>query len=247
VTNPTSPARSRDPRRAKLCRAVAREVPLLDRAPLLRFSSPSAFAGSRCAVRAARLRTIPLRRSSPPLDPRPRTVRAMASPLRFSALRMRCGEARYADNPLAVSHTRSRRVNAAAQCAGNRLSDDRRCEDRPVKPDSIALRNDPSHQAPPLRSFAARNRSCAVGHALTAAFRYRFEPSRPGRSEWSFPLLGSATLMGFIVALRRFAPANGWRLISDPPGPLACSSRRPPRLILVGVIGPLDQIHSISA
>jgi hypothetical protein len=182
VTNPTSPARSRDPRRAKLRRAVAREVPLLDRAPLLRFSSPSAFAGSRCAVRAARLRTIPLRRSSPPLDPRPRTVRAMASPLRFSALRMRCGEARYADNPLAVSHTRSRRVNAAAQCAGNRLSDDRRCEDRPVKPDSITLRNDPSHQAPPLRSFAARNRSCAVGLALTAAFRYRFEPSRPGRT-----------------------------------------------------------------
>jgi hypothetical protein len=51
VTNPTSPARSRDPRRANLRRAVARKVPLLNRAPLLRFLSPSAFASSRCAVR----------------------------------------------------------------------------------------------------------------------------------------------------------------------------------------------------
>jgi hypothetical protein len=45
---------------------------------------------------------------------------------------------------------------------------------------SVRAANDPSHQAPPLRSFAARSRSC-IARSLGAMFRYRPEPSRPGR------------------------------------------------------------------
>jgi hypothetical protein len=56
---------------------------------------------------------VPRRRSTRVRGP----FRAMASPLRFSALRMRCGEARYADDSLAVSHVQTRRVNAAAKRA----------------------------------------------------------------------------------------------------------------------------------
>lgn len=96
------------------------------------------------------------------------------------------------------------------------------------------LRSDPSHQAPPLRSFAARSRSC-IAACICAMFRYRLEPSRPGRSECSFPLLGSAALMGFWRPSQACS-RDGWPGISVRPGPRACSSSHTPRLIFVGSI-----------
>jgi len=49
-------------------------------------------------------------------------------------------------------------------------------------PSAVTLRNDPSHQAPPLRQI----RRIRNGHAspcnMKAMFRYRLDPSRPGRA-----------------------------------------------------------------
>jgi hypothetical protein len=82
------------------------------------------------------------------------------------------------------------------------------------------------------RVSAVRIGSCAVAfpYARRSATR-RCGPSRPGRCEWSFPLLARRRSWG--SSLRRFIPAHGWLLISEPPDPHAFSSRRPTRLVFV--------------
>lgn len=180
-----------------------------DRAPLLRFRPlqrvPTAM---RCPGRPS-LRTIPLRRSSPPLDPRVRGLfEQPASPLRFSALRMRCGEARYADVlPLAVSHTKSRRVNATAQCARNatRLSIASARIDRWNRFDRAQKR--------PVTSSATASlirRSQSVMHRRVALARCSATDSslRGLAGRVVLPSARPAALLGS-TALRRFAPAAG--------------------------------------
>jgi hypothetical protein len=107
------------------------------------------------------------------------------------------------------------------------------------EPGSIARHaNDPSHQAPPLRSFAARSRSCID------AFPWRDVPL-PTRAfaawsnEWSFPLARSTALLGFISALRRFAPATGDRSFLTSRAHVPVRPIAPPRFIFVGLIAPL--------
>jgi hypothetical protein len=175
--------------------------------------------------------------SQPLLDPRVRgPVRTTVTPVRFSALRMRCGEARHADDSLAVSHGRraawTRRLNVLAKRVVCRSF-----LQGPIgETDSIALRNDPSHQAPPLRSFAARSRSCTV------ALPWRGVPL-PARAFAAWPIrvvLPSARIGGAHGVLWRpsqVCSRDRWPIISDRPGPRACSSNRAPRFIFVGLIG----------
>jgi hypothetical protein len=85
-----------------------------------------------------------------------------------------------------------------------------------VKPNPITLSNDPSLQAPPLRSFAARSRSCAVAY-IRAAFRYLLEPSRPGPA--SGPSLCSPSSAPGVHCPSQVCSRNGWRIISDQAGP----------------------------
>jgi hypothetical protein len=98
------------------------------------------------------------------------------------------------------------------------------------------LRSDPSHQAPPLRSFAARSRSCTV------ALSWRGVPL-PARAFAAWPIrvvLPSVRIGGAhgVLSARpsQACSRNGWPVISDRPGPRACSSNRAPRLVFVGSI-----------
>lgn len=83
------------------------------------------------------------------------------------------------------------------------------------------------------RNSAVRLGSCAVV-VSHAAFRYptsRTFAAWP--DDWSFPLRPAA-LLGFIPS--QVCSRGGWICISAHPGPRAFSSRRPTRLIFVGLI-----------
>jgi hypothetical protein len=157
------------------------------------------------------LRTIPLRRSSSLIRPaRPRNTRPTTSPLRFYALRTRCGEARHADLPLAVfAHPDAPRFgggyNVCSQCRQRLRSS---CEDRSANPIPTTLRDDPSHQAPPLRSFAVRRRSC-IDACSCAMFRYRHRTFAAWPDEWSFPLFVRRRSWGSRPCIRRALPFAG--------------------------------------
>jgi hypothetical protein len=117
----------------------------------------------------------------------------------------------------------------------NELSVDRFCRDRSVKP--IRSRSETTRH---IKRHRFAHSPLAADHAPSrcfgAVFRYRLEPSRPGRSKWSFPLLGSAALLGFHQRPSQVCSRNRWPIISDRPGPRACSSNRAPRFIFVGLI-----------
>jgi hypothetical protein len=81
-----------------------------------------------------------------------------------------CGFARLVNAP------HLRRLN---ECACNRLVSCRSCGRSSVQPIDHSLTSDPAYQAPPLRTFVARHRSCTADCSIPV-FRYRFGPSRPG-------------------------------------------------------------------
>jgi len=165
----------------------------------------------RCPDRP-RLRTIPLRRFSLLLDPRPRTSPSRQCrpcgfpPCEHDAVRLDMRTTR-----LRFRRFRTRRVDAAAK-----LACETSCQlaawagiDRWNQFDP--LRSDPSRQAPPLRLFAARSRSCIV------ALSWRDVPL-PSRAFAAWPIRvvlpscpGRRRSWGLISALRRFAPATGDR------------------------------------
>jgi hypothetical protein len=158
--------------------------------------------------------------------------------MRFSALRIRCGEARHADVlPIAVSHVRraawTRRLNVQRN-VGHVF---RSLVQGPVgATDSITLASDPSHQTPPLRSFTARSRSC------TDALPWRGVPL-PARAfaAWSIRVVLPSVRIGGAHGVHwrpsQVCSRDRWPVISDRPGPRACLSNRAPRLIFVGLIG----------
>jgi len=177
---------------------------------------------------AAALRTIPLRRFLFATRPaRPRNLRAATSPMRFYALRIRCGGARCTDLPPAVSH----QVFAPRGCGGSLSAGNvgivfRSSLLRAARGIRVRPRSETTRHIKRLRFAYSPGRT---GHAspfsLAAMFRYRSDPSRPGRTSRSFPRSRSAALMGFLVcALRRFAPATGGGSFLIEPGPHACSS-----------------------
>jgi hypothetical protein len=89
---------------------------------------------------------------------------------------------------------------------------------RPGEPNS-ALDADPIVQAPPQcfrRPLRVMHRRSFLARRSATRRRGR---SRPGRDEWSFPHLARRRSWG--STLRRFAPARGWKLISEPPNPPA--------------------------
>ena len=100
TTNLTSPARFRRLRRANsapmsLIATVARSAASFNRDASLEVSSPSALASSRRAVRSSRAADDPASAFSLRVPTRASAdLREATSPLRFFALRMRCGEAR---------------------------------------------------------------------------------------------------------------------------------------------------------
>lgn len=84
---------------------------------------------------------------------------------------------------------------------------------------SIALTSDPSHQA--LPHYIGRSR--AIMHRrvpCSAVFRYRHRTFAAWPIDWSFPQINRRRSWGS-VTLRRFAPALGWRAISESPDPRA--------------------------
>jgi hypothetical protein len=129
-----------------------------DRAPLLRFCPLQRSLARDALSTAARLWTIPLRRFLVVVRPaRPRKDRSTPSPVRFYALRIRCGEARRAEVPIAfrtpVRAAWTRRLNVLAMSDTSSIvrAEIGRCNQ------PVLRRSDPSHQAPPLRLFAARS------------------------------------------------------------------------------------------
>jgi hypothetical protein len=120
--------------------------------------------------------------------------------------------------------------------ACNRLVYGRGCGRSSVQPTDRSLTSDPPYQASPLRTFAARHRSCTADCSIPV-FRYRFEPSRPGPVE-VLPSCRRATLLGFTSALRRLAPASGERSFLIARAHLPVRPTHSPRLIFVGLIRP---------
>ena len=113
-----------------------------------------------------------------------------------------------------------RRLN---ECACNRLVYCRSCGGLPVQPADHSLTSDPSYQAPPLRTFAARHRSCTADCSIPV-FRYRFGPSRPGPA-MSPSLCSPGNALGVHQRPSQVCSRIGWATISDRPGPRACSSQ----------------------
>ena len=132
-----------------------------------------------------------------------------------------------------------RRLN---ECACNRLVYCRSCGGLPVQPADHSLTSDPSYQAPPLRTFAARHRSCTADCSIPV-FRYRFGPSRPGPA-MSPSLCSPGNAPGVHQRPSQACSRIGWATISDRPGPLACLSDRSPRFVFVGYSGFLDRKRS---
>jgi hypothetical protein len=191
-TNPISPARSRRLRRANsapvslvaLTRAEQRRY---DRAPLMRFRPLQRLPVRDALVRSSHAPTDPASAfSQAPARPR---VRGSGS----SGARRPCGfppcehdavkldvrtllVAGLAQFERAAVDAAAKRCIAMSATSSIVSAGADRCIRCPAR--SEATRQ---HQAPPLRSFAARNRSCIAAY-LRAMFRYRFEPSRPGRT-----------------------------------------------------------------
>lgn len=206
---PEHRARSRILRRANptfwssSSRRHTQSAPCSTGRPLLRFSSPTALAGPRCVVRGGRPPDDPASAFLPPIcDPRVRGLfRSSASPLRFFALRMRCGAARTCGRvgcgPAIRSTFRAARpLNEVALQSG--MSSIVRATDRSGNPIPIALTSDPSCQAPPLRTSVASAASC------TAAFLPRGVPLRDCKAvaAWLRRIVlpsfaAEAALMGF--------------------------------------------------
>lgn len=156
--------------------------------------------------------------------------RALTPSLRFFALRMRCGEARGADScRMLCCASRTRRVNAAANetlCKFDQVYDRRHGKRRGNR--RVFACNDPSLQAPPLRSFTIRSRSCTVASFFCAVFRYRVEPSRPGQASGPFllcNLLAWRRSWGSLRCPSQACSRIGCEIISDHAGPRACSTR----------------------
>jgi len=87
---------SRSVRRAKLCRAAARTLRRCNRTPLLRFSVPFSACRPRCAVRGGQASgrsrfDVTHRLATRAFHGTPWDLRRPVAPLRFFALRMRCG------------------------------------------------------------------------------------------------------------------------------------------------------------
>jgi hypothetical protein len=169
----------------------------LDRAPFLRFSSPSALAGARRAIRGRpRPRTLPLRRL---ITCRPARVRGPSghkrrpcgfSPCEYDAVKLDMRTF------VCLIARAIRRVDTAAKRAGA-TNYQRSFTQGPVgATGAVTLANDPSHQAPPLREI---RRSQPVMHRR---FSWRDVPL-PARAfaawhdEWSFPLLAVRRSWGF--------------------------------------------------
>jgi hypothetical protein len=101
-----------------------------------------------------------------------------------------------------------------------------------VQPTDHSLTSDPSYQAPPLRTFAARHRSCTADCSIPV-FRYRFGPSWPGPAQ-VLPSVRRATLLGFTSTLRRLAPASGERSSLIARAHVPVGRNRSPRFVFVG-------------
>jgi hypothetical protein len=106
------------------------------------------------------------------------------------------------------------RVDAAAKRAGETDCQRSSTQGSVGATGAIALANDPAHQAPPLRSFAARGRSCIVA-SLGAMFRYRLEPSRPGTAGGP-SLCPPCGAHGVSNRPSQACSRDGWPVISDP-------------------------------
>jgi hypothetical protein len=167
TTNLASSARSRPLRRANRSeehrRAAARRAAPFDRAPLLRFGPLQRSPARDALSGAAALRTIPLRRWF--------LATRLARPRTFEQRRRPCGFTPCEYDAVRLDERtcrlRFRTPGRAAfprgglTCARNSTpSVDRFCEDRSAYPIPVTLRNDPSHQAPPLRWFAESDQSC---------------------------------------------------------------------------------------
>jgi len=186
----------------------------IHRATSLEVLSPSALTGRDALSGAASLRTIPLRRCSPPSDPRvrgpPLDQRRPCGlpPCECNAVlldvRTVCG-LRFA-RALRCSSTASSAIVRAS--IGRRIRFDR-AHERSVTSSATALRIrrlEPGHA--PSRSFGA-------------VFRYRaIEPSRPGRA-MGLSLLTSPGGAHGVQYPSQACSRDGWLLISEPPGPRA--------------------------
>jgi hypothetical protein len=182
-----------------------------DRAPLMRFRPLQRSLARDALSAAAKLWTIPLRRFPIAARPaRPRKARSTTSPMRFYALRTRCGEARHADVPVAgfarLIAPRERDGYTCSQCRQRlrSLCGDGRCN-----------RRDLATQRPVTSSATASliRRSELVMHRrvlLARCSATSCEPSRPGRTTGP-SLWSSGGAPGVHSALRRFAPEAGDR------------------------------------
>jgi hypothetical protein len=144
-----------------------------------------------------------------------------ASPMRFFACEGVGGVARCGDGCWLLGRRAAWPRRLILQPGDNRLSVARNGR-RSANPTRDALWHDPSHQAPPLRHSRPR-----AGHAPSPFYARRSATSSGLRGladfEWSFPLLEISSAPG-VLALRRFDPTNGWRLVSEQPGPRAIRS-----------------------
>jgi len=68
-------------------------------------------------------------------------------------------------------------------------------------------------------------------------FRYWFRPTAAWPNDWVLPSVSFGGAPGvFIDTLRRFAPENGWRIISDQAGPTCLFVQSHAPIIFVGLI-----------
>lgn len=181
------------------------------------------------------LQAIPLRRL------RHLSTRAIArpdrqrrAPLRFCALRMRCGEARWRMGRMLFA---PRRHPAQAQALNVELA--RSTHQWPGGRDDrcnrfIATRRVRHIKRLRISHSPVRPRSCTV------ALLWRGVPlptrTLRGLARPSGPSLVSVRQRswGFHQRPSQVCSRIGWTIISDRPGPRACSSERAPRLIFVG-------------
>lgn len=149
---------------------------------------------------------------------RSRTFAAAIAPLRFFASRTRCGAARRAGD-------RRLRFRSSSPLFGGLDACDFKLSVRLTiagAGDSRRIRLNRAHRRSVTSSATASfvRHSKSVMHrrtSLAAAFRYALRAFAAWPGGWSFPFSpGGAP---GVHALRRFAPENGWPLISDPAGP----------------------------